>query len=141
PFAMASVVPVPLRRNLNIMSNHNRMLGIMVKIDDDTVGRVRGADRVEKTVTKSDLAKLDKGTRIAKQILIRAGADPDSIVTTKIRGAHPGGTAAIGEVVNKRFETRVKGLFVCDASILPISPGIPPIVTLIALAKKFAKRV
>jgi choline dehydrogenase-like flavoprotein len=60
-------------------------------------------------------------------------------MTTKIRGAHPGGTAAIGEVVNKNLETRIKGLFVSDASVLPTSPGLPPIVTIVALAKRLSK--
>lgn len=140
-FALASTIPLPLRRNLSLVANHNRMLGIMVKIDDDLVGRVRKDGTVEKTVTSNDLAKLARGQNAAKRILIEAGAKPDSIITSKIRGAHPGGTAAIGEVVNKKLETKIKGLYVCDASILPETPGLPPVVTIIALAKKFTKNL
>jgi choline dehydrogenase-like flavoprotein len=141
PFALASVVPLPLRRYLKIMLFHKNMLGIMVKIKDDSVGKVHPDGRIEKKVTPGDLSKLNKGTEIAKKILIEAGVDPKTIMTTKIRGAHPGGTAAIGEVVNKDLETKVKGLFVCDASVLPTSPGLPPIVTIIAIAKRLAKKL
>lgn len=136
---LVSIVPLPLRKNLSIASHRNHMLGIMVKIKDDSVGKVHKDGMIEKTVTKSDLTKLNKGTNIAKKILIKAGVEPNSILTTRIRGAHPGGTAAIGRVVNKNLETKIKGLFVCDASVLPTSPGLPPIVTIVALAKRLGK--
>ena len=141
PFALASVVPLPLRRNLRISLHRKRMLGIMVKIDDSFIGRVRRDGVIEKKATASDLSKLKKGANISKKILIEAGADPGSIITTNIRGAHPGGTAAIGEVVDKNLQTKIKGLYVCDASVLPKTPGMPPIVTIIALAKRFAKEL
>ena len=141
PFALVSVVPLPLRRNLRIALHRKRMLGIMVKIEDESLGRVNKDGSIEKKVTKRDFSRLKKGAGIAKKILTEAGADPETIITTNIRGAHPGGTAAIGEVVNKNLETKIKGLFVCDASVLPKAPGMPPIMTIIALAKKFAKRI
>jgi choline dehydrogenase-like flavoprotein len=37
--------------------------------------------------------------------------------------------------------TRVAGLYVADASVLPSAPGAPPILTIIALAKYAAKRI
>jgi len=67
--------------------------------------------------------------------------DPKSIIVTKTRGAHPGGTAAIGDVVNADLETKIKGLFVCDASVFPESAGLPPILTIIALAKRLSKKI
>jgi choline dehydrogenase-like flavoprotein len=141
PFALASVVPLPLRRYLKIMLLHKNMLGIMVKIKDDSVGKVHADGKIEKKLTKGDLSKLRKGAEIAKKILIEAGVDPQTVITTNVRGAHPGGTAAVGEVVNKDLETKIKGLFVCDASVFPSSPGLPPIVTIIAIAKRLAKKL
>lgn len=141
PPVLVSVIPLPLRQNLKITAQRDHMLGIMVKIKDDSVGRVLKNGLIEKKVTSGDLRKLEKGTCIARKILIKAGVDPKTILTTKVRGAHPGGTAAIGDVVNKNLETKIKGLFVCDSSVLPTSPGLPPILTIIALAKKFAKKL
>jgi choline dehydrogenase-like flavoprotein len=56
-----------------------------------------------------------------------------------VQGAHPGGTASIGKVVDKDLQTKVDNLFVCDASVFPTSPGLPPILTIVALAKRLAK--
>ncbi len=73
--------------------------------------------------------------------MVKAGVEPGSIVVSKVQGAHPGGTAAIGEVVDQNLETKVSGLFVCDASVLPIAPGLPPMLTIGALAKYLAKKL
>ncbi|MDD4953283.1 MAG: GMC family oxidoreductase [Candidatus Omnitrophica bacterium] len=141
PFALASVVPVPLRRNLKILTKRKDMLGIMVKINDDSRGSVSKDGKIGKKLTRGDLSKLKKGADISKKILIGAGAAPETIITTKVRGAHPGGTAAIGEVVDKNLQTKIKNLYVADGSVLPKSPGLPPIVTIVALAKRLAKRI
>ena len=140
PFALVSVVPVPLRRNLKF-TQRERVLGIMVKIQDDCLGKVHKDGTIKKTITANDLSKLNKGTAIVKEILINAGVESQTIVTTKIRGAHPGGTAAIDEVVDIDLNTKIENLFISDASVLPISPGAPPIVTLVALSKKLAKKI
>jgi choline dehydrogenase-like flavoprotein len=119
----------------------NKMLGIMTKITDDATGTVYPDGKVSKLVTKNDEARLNEGSTMSKNILIKAGADPKSIVVSKVQGAHPGGTAAIGKVVDKDLQTKVDGLFVCDSSVFPVTPGLPPILTIIALAKRLAKLV
>ena len=116
-------------------------LGIMTKIRDESKGKVTIDGKIEKSVTVRDRKKLEEGAAMSREILIKAGAKPKSIFTTRPRGAHPGGTAAIGEVVNTNLETEVKNLFVCDASVLPIAPGLPPILTIVALAKWLSKRL
>ncbi len=116
-----------------------RLIGIMTKIRDESVGQVYQDGSISKQVTKKDLEKLEAGGRVAREILIKAGADPKSILNDNPGGAHPGGTAAIGRVVDSSLQTEVDGLFVCDGSVLPVAPGLPPIVTIIALAKRLAK--
>jgi choline dehydrogenase-like flavoprotein len=122
-----------------IAIKRDKVLGIMVKIKDDMLGQIYKNGRISKQLTENDKTKLEKGNKIAKEILIEAGVNPNSIVTTKPRGAHPGGTAAIGDVVNKNHETKIKNLFVADASVLPEAPGLPPILTIVALSKRLAK--
>jgi choline dehydrogenase-like flavoprotein len=39
----------------------------------------------------------------------------------------------------KGMRLKEKNLYVCDASVFPSSPGMPPILTIVALAKKLAK--
>jgi len=118
----------------------HRLMGIMTKIADEPIGRVYPDGTVSKSVTERDWTRLREGSSIAKEILIKAGAGGGSIVVSKPQGAHPGGTAAIGRVVNEDLQTKVDGLFVCDASVLPAPIGMPPILTIVALAKRLASK-
>jgi len=118
-------------RGVNVLSED--VLGIMVKIKDEELGEV---DKdAKKVVTNRDAVLLSEGASIAGSILEEAGADPSTFVSTPVRGAHPGGTAKIGEAVDKNLAAEVDGLYVADASVLPASPGAPPILTIVALAK------
>lgn len=116
----------------------NRLIGIMTKISDEASGQVFANGTVSKAVTPADQEKLSTGTQMARDILIRAGARPDSIRHSLPQGAHVGGTAAIGRIVNSDLRTDIPNLYVCDASVLPHSPGLPPILTIVALAKRLA---
>ena len=118
-----------------------RLLGIMTKIADEPTGRVHPDGRFSKAVTPADRSKLDAGSAHAARILAAAGADPKSIVVSRVQGAHPGGTAALGKVVDAQLQTAIERLFVCDASVLPTSPGLPPILAICALARRLGKQL
>ena len=115
------------------------LLGIMTKTADDSAGKILPDGSVLKGVTDADQSRLDEGSSIAAKILERAGVRASAITTTKPQGGHPGGTAAIGSVVDEQLQTNIDGLFVCDASVLPRAPGLPPILTIVALAKRLAR--
>lgn len=119
----------------------HRLMGIMTKISDDANGKVHANGKIDKVPTENDIKKLKKGSNIAREILINCGVNPKTIFVTRPKGAHPGGTAAIGKIVNSNLETKVKNLYVCDASVLPFAPGLPPMLTLIALTKWFARNI
>lgn len=116
------------------------ILGMMVKIKDDASGRVTD-NSVVKHNTSRDVELLSRGSAIAGSILKEAGVDVRTLVSTPPRGAHPGGTAAMGKVVDENLETEISGLFVVDASVFPEAPGAPPVLTIIALAKRLAKYI
>jgi len=116
------------------------ILGIMVKIRDERSGCVTD-QQVIKNNTSQDVGLIAEGSSLAGAILTEAEVDPGSFVSTPARGAHPGGTAAIGEVVDKNLETEIDGLFVCDASVFPSAPGAPSVLTILALAKRLAKYI
>ena len=117
----------------------NRLLGIQTKIADEPAGRVYPDGTVSKPVTERDWTRLRAGSAISKEILVKAGADSKSIVVSKVQGGHPGGTAAIGKVVDENLHTKIDNLFVCDASVFPTASGMPQILTIAALAKRLAK--
>ena len=125
----------------------NDILSIMVKTPDECKGYIGDDGEVYKTNTIQDIRYLNtiqdirylaEGVATAGFILEKAGVDPNTIGSTVYRGAHPGGTAKIGEIVDSNLETEISNLFVCDASVLPISPGKPPILTILALSKRLA---
>lgn len=117
-------------------------MGILVKIGDEAVGRVFADGTVSKGVTSEDRKKFDQGGILAREILQKAGAADESIIRLdKIYGGHNGATAAIGEVVNTDLQTEVSNLFVCDGSVLPFAPGLPPVLTIMALARRLARQL
>lgn len=117
------------------------ILGIMVKIADEANGVIKNDGTIEKPLTTKDSELLKEGHDKSVQILTEVGVEKSSIVATPIRGAHPGGTSALGRVVNRSMETPVKGLYVADASVIERAPGRPPILTIVAIAKRVAKNV
>jgi choline dehydrogenase-like flavoprotein len=128
-------------RYLPSFMKYRRTIGIMTKVRDELEGRVNLDGTVSKPITYAERWKLDKGANIADKILKRAGADPDSIFSTPVRAAHPGGTARIGELLSTDLETEIENLYVCDASIIPEPWGLPPVWTLIAFGKRLARRL
>jgi choline dehydrogenase-like flavoprotein len=117
------------------------LMGIMTKIQDEKTGhlsRGRFSLSISKPLTAQDQNRLDNGRDIAKEVLIEAGAKEDKIFSTPTRGAHPGGTNSIGEVVNSDLQTDIKNLYVCDASILPYSLGTPLVLTLMAFGSRLS---
>jgi len=116
------------------------IIGLMVKIADEAKGKVN-LKEIFKENTLEDIRLLARGSAIAGSILSNMGVDASTIVSTHPRGAHPGGTAPIGEVVDENLETSIKGLYIADASVLPKAPGAPPILTIMALALRLARHI
>ena len=112
---------------------HRHTLSMMVKIRDEIGGAV-GPRWVDKTLQAADRKKLAHGVGMAKAILREAGAH--HIFKSWHFAAHPGGSVRIGEGVDADLQTSTKGLFVCDASVIPEPWGLPPTVTLLCLGKR-----
>jgi choline dehydrogenase-like flavoprotein len=111
-------------------------LGIMAKIRDGFAGAVNPDGTVSKPLGEKDQELIARGIDMSTRILRRAGCAPESIVSTPPRGAHPSGTVRIDEVLDRDLQTRIPGLYVCDASVFPEPMGMPPVFTILALAKR-----
>ncbi len=131
----------PLSWQLRTGFSRERTAGLMVKIADERSGEVMADGKVHKKPTEADRNRMESGKKVAAEILKEVGAT--RLTTTKVwRGAHPGGTTAIGEVVDGDLKVRgTKGLYVCDAGIFPFAPGLPPILTITAVGKWLGKRI
>jgi choline dehydrogenase-like flavoprotein len=117
---------------------YRKQLSIMVKIGDERQGYITMDGDISKPLTQRDRHRLNRGAAISRQILIKAGCDPRTIMTGPVRGAHPGATARIGEVVDTDLKTRIDGLYVSDASVLPEALDRPVVLTVIGLGKRLA---
>lgn len=119
-----------------------QIASIMVKIADQGGGRVWPDGIVETKMVKRDLEILEKGIKQAKELLIEMGVKENEMAITPIRGAHPGGTAAIGFVTSRDLTIdNCDGVFIADASLIPPPLGKPPIMLIMALALKVSQRV
>lgn len=125
----------------NVNKRDNAM-AMFTKIADDNKGKIDINGRISKVLTDSDYKKIEKGSNLCKEILVKAGCDPKSFSVAHGIGGHPGGSAAIGDVVDENFETyKTKNLYVCDTSVFPRSPGVPPVLTIIATVKQWARKL
>ncbi len=118
---------------------YHRLMGIMAKTKDSKAGEINSGRlgiSISKKLSETDQKRLNLGSELSKEVLIEAGANPKRIFTTPIRGAHPGGSNSIGDIVNSNLETEIPNLYVCDSSILPRSMATPLVITLMAFAKR-----
>jgi len=129
---------MPYLTSKGIASKPSDILSMMVKIEDEPAGIV-SQEGVEKPITQKDSKLLEQGRVEAIEILTAAGVEKGSIVSTYYRGTHPGGTCS--KVVNSSYATDVDGLYISDASVIPGPFGIPPMLTIIAIAKKLSASI
>ena len=113
--------------------------GLFVKLADNPNGQVFKNGKFTKPLDEDDKRRMKKGTDISREILVKAGIKPSTITVAELIGGHPGGTASMGEVVNQNFETEFDNLYICDGSVLPLSPGAPPSLAILAYSRYFSK--
>jgi len=118
--------------------SYRRQLSLMVKIGDERRGFITENGKISKPLTEQDRKRLKRGAEISKKILVRAGCRESSIMVGPVRGAHPGASARIGRVVDTDLQTRIPGLYVSDASVLPEALDRPVVLTAISLGKRLA---
>ena len=135
-----------------------------------TVNR-RGAPVIRYRLSRADRASLIEGLIHGAQLLFAAGAREITLPYTRrivikresdlemirqrgivendilIASSHPQGTLRMGSdlretAVDSYGEAHaVRGLFVVDASLFPTSIGIPPMLTIAAMADRIARRL
>jgi len=137
---MLSLAKAGLHQVFKILK-YRKMAGILIKIKDELGGYVNDKGEVSKVLTDEDRVKIEKGVKIASDVLIEAGCKPKSIVRGQIRGAHPSGTCRIGDVVNENLETQIANLYVCDASVFPEALDRPTVITIIAFGRRLVEYI
>jgi choline dehydrogenase-like flavoprotein len=116
------------------------ILSLMIKLADTAQGRV-SERRIEKGITIEDQEHLDRGIAVSKQILEGVGADPSRIFLGTLHAGHPAGMLPLSETEASTLHHAMlpDNLFIADASLLPKALGNPPMLTIMALAKRIGK--
>ena len=116
-----------------------RSLGVFIKMGDESNGTIHANEEMEKPFVEIDHVRMNKAIEICREILIKANCNPNTISVMKWGGGHPGGTIAMGLAVNKDFSTEIQGLYVCDGSVMPVSPGVPPALSICGMSRLLGK--
>ena len=118
-----------------------RSLGILVMTRDRMIGRVNPDKSFSKPIDPESRGKLDKGAALAEEILQKAGVKRGDVVKTGVWSAHPASTVRVGGLLDRNCQTPIKGCYCMDASVLPGEWGLPPMVTIVAMAKRLSKHL
>lgn len=118
------------------------MVSLMIKLADVEQGDVHH-NRMRKKLTPLDHQRLQQGVTDCREILMRLGAKQQDIFLGTLNAGHPGGMLPLttAEADTLHSPLLPDNLYVCDATILPQSLGLPPILTIMAMAKRIAKNI
>jgi choline dehydrogenase-like flavoprotein len=118
------------------------ILAVMIKLADSNQGSV-SAREVKKGLTSQDRARLHEGIEVCTEILTRFGARREEVFLGTINAGHPGGTLPLTAAERETLHAGrlPPNVYVADATLIPKSLGNPPILTIIALAKRVSKVV
>ncbi len=118
-----------------------RTLGVLVGSKDSLGGRINVDGSFSKPIDEDCWSRLDRGTALAEQILEEAGIQRKHIIASQIFAAHQVASVRIGGLLDNNCETPIKNCYCMDTSVIPDEFGIPPVVTVVSLAKRLAKHL
>jgi hypothetical protein len=115
-------------------------VGLMVKLADSSQGSVT-ASGVTKTLAAADRQRLRAGVEICTEVMRRFGVDEGSIFLGTLNAGHPGGSLPLTtrEAATMHDSRLPANVYVADATLLPHALGNPPILTIVALAKRVSR--
>ena len=118
------------------------MASLMIKLADVEQGDVHHS-KMQKVLTPLDHQRLEQGVADCREILRRLGAKEQDIFLGTLNAGHPGGMLPLTPAEAETLHSPLlpDNLYVCDATLLPQSLGLPPILTIMAMAKRIAKYI
>jgi choline dehydrogenase-like flavoprotein len=113
---------------------------IMIKLADSNSGSVRGS-RINKELSARDRTRLNDAVELSTGLFESMGVRRQDTFLGTITAGHPGGMLPLTEkeADSLHHSTLPDNLYVSDATLFPRSLGNPPILTIMALAKKVSR--
>lgn len=117
------------------------IFSLMIKLADSNSGGVSGS-KVRKGLSEIDRPRLEEGVSLCREILRRLGRKDEEMFLGTLNAGHPGGMLPLTEKEAETFhkDTLPDNLYVADATLFPESLGNPPILTIMAMAKRVSKK-
>lgn len=118
------------------------ILSLMIKLADSNQGGISGK-KIEKKLTEADQMYLQQGVEHCREIFAKLGIQKEALFLGTLNAGHPGGMFPLteNEVQNFHHAALPENLYLADATLIPQSLGNPPILTIIALAKRVSRLI
>ncbi|MBN1779793.1 GMC family oxidoreductase [bacterium] len=116
------------------------ILSLMIKLADTGNGTVSGK-KVEKILSTEDRTRLQQGIDLCKDIFLKMGFKTQDLFLGTLNAGHPGGMLPLTEKETHTFHHAdlPHNLYIADSTLLPKSPGNPPIWTIMAMARRVGR--
>jgi len=116
------------------------IMSLMIKLADSPKGNISSRG-IQKTLFSEDRARLDEGVALCRDILYRLGIPKEKTFLGTINAGHPGGMLPLTERESVSFHHPAlpENVYVADSTLFPHSLGKPPILTIIAMAKRVGR--
>ncbi|WP_350454251.1 GMC family oxidoreductase N-terminal domain-containing protein [Slackia heliotrinireducens] len=116
------------------------IFSLMIKFADDEVGSVT-ARTVSKPLTDHDYETMARAVDDCRRIMGRLGIRESDTFYGMLNAGHPGGAYPLtqAEAETLHHQELPDNLYLADSTLFNASMGNPPILTIMALAKKVAK--
>jgi len=118
------------------------IFSLMIKLADSGTGAVAGR-RIATRLDNADHERLHRAVELCTEIFGRLGVPRRELFLGTLNAGHPGGTLPLtAREASSLHPSRLPdNVWLADASLFPESPGGPPILTIMALARGVARRV
>jgi len=116
------------------------ILSLMIKLADEPAGEA-GVKGIRKALSSEDKKRLAEAVELTTEIMVRAGVKRDRILPGLVNAGHPGGMFPLTPDEKDTFHPPAlpPNVYIADASLFPDSLGKPPILTIIAMAKRVGR--
>jgi choline dehydrogenase-like flavoprotein len=114
---------------------------LMIKLADTNSGSA-GRRRIVKPLSETDNRRLREAAAVCKRIFAGMGIKEKDTFYGTLNAGHPGGMLPLTEKEARTFhhDSLPDNVYVADATLFPHSLGNPPILTIVAMAKRASKK-
>ena len=119
---------------------HGDIMSIMIKMADASIGSYDGK-RLDKPLVDSDWETIARAVDLTYEVFEKVGVSREETFFGTLNAGHPGGCFPLteAEADTLHHDSLPANLYIADASLLPRSMGNPPMLTIMALAKRVAR--